>query len=341
MDEEAGAGSRNAGVAGVAARAAQRHGMREAIEARLVGHGPSMRRLRQRIEGMAPLWIPVLLRGEPGSGRATAASLLHAWGPAARGELVRIDADGFAPERRLPAVATVLLESVERLSRAAQAWWLDRLRAAQAPGAVRGIRWLASTGDAPSLRDFAPDFDPALERILASFAIRVPPLRERLGDLPVLVADLCARIGCSLGRERVRVSAPALAVLASCHWPGNVGELEDVLRRAIAFTPSPRLGRALVADVLAERGESVGGLRAERAAREREELLARLRATAGNVARTAEALGRSRSAVYRLIAKHRIPLSWHRGAAASAARGARVSGRAAGCGPGPRAGRRR
>ena len=339
MDAEASVGSRGAGVGGALAR--QRRGMREAIEAALVGRSPAMRRLRQRVEGMAPLWIPVLLRGEPGSGRATAASLLHAWGPAAPGELVCIDAAAFAPERRLPAVATVLLESVEQLSRAAQVWWLDHLRAAQAPGAARGIRWLANTGDAPSLHEAAPDFDPALERILASFAIRVPPLRERLGDLPLLAADLCARIGRALGRERVQVSPPALAILASCHWPGNVRELEDVLMRAIAFTPSPRLGRALVADVLSERGESVGGLRAEGKAREREELLARLRATAGNVAQTAEALGRSRTAVYRLIAKHRIPLSWHRSAGASAARGARASGRAAGPGPGPRAGPRR
>jgi DNA-binding NtrC family response regulator len=338
MDAEASVNSRGAGVR--AAPSAQRREMREAIEAALAGRSPSMRRLRQRIEGMAPLWIPVLLRGEPGSGRATAAALLHAWGPAARGELVRIDAAAFVPERRLPALATVLLESVERLSRGAQAWWLYRLRAAQVPGAARGIRWLATSGDAPSLREAAPDFDPALERVLASFAIRVPPLRERTGDLPLLAADLCARIGSALGRERVRVSAPALAILASCHWPGNVRELEDVLMRAIAFTPSPRLGRALVADVLSERGESVGGLRAEGKAREREELLARLRATAGNVARTAEALGRSRTAVYRLIAKHRIPLSWHRGAA-SAARGARASGRGAGRGPGPRAGPRR
>src|SRR5262245_2778526 len=336
MDAEPSAGSRSV----VVAPGGRRRGLREAIESAFVGRSPALRRLRQRLEGMAPLWIPVLLRGEPGTGRASAAALLHAWGPASRGELVRIDAAAFAPERRLPAAATVLLESVERLSRPAQAWWLARLCAAQLPGAERGIRWLATTADAP-LRDLAPDFDAALERSLASFAIRLPPLRERTRDLPLLAAALCARAGRTLGRERVRVSARALEILASCHWPGNVRELEDVLLRAIAFSPSPRLGRALVADVLAERGESVGGLRAERVARERAELLARLRATHGNVARTAEALGRSRTAVYRLIAKHRIPLSWHRGAGGSGVPGARASGRGGARARGPCAGPRR
>jgi DNA-binding NtrC family response regulator len=285
--------------------------IRGALAARLVGKSRAVRCLRQRIEGLAPLWIPVLLRGEPGSGRATAASLLHAFGPTAAGELLRIDAAGLAPERRLPVVGTVYLEGVERLPRRSQAWWLERLRSG-APGATARVRWLASTGDGPSLREAAPDFDPELERILARFAIRVPPLRERMGDLPLLVSDLCRKIGRAVGRERVRLSPQAMELLDRCHWPGNLRELEDVVGRAIAFSPAPVVGRALVADVIAERSESVGGMRASHALRERERLLAELRATGGNVARTAEALGRSRPAVYRLIERHRIPLAWHR-----------------------------
>ena len=106
MDADASGGSRSA--AGGVGLARHRAGMRDAIEVRLVGRSPAMRRLRQRIEGMAPLWIPVLLRGEPGTGRATAAALLHAWGPAARGELVRIDAATFTSERVLRCHARVV-----------------------------------------------------------------------------------------------------------------------------------------------------------------------------------------------------------------------------------------
>jgi len=293
--------------------------IRQALASRLVGRSHPVRCLRQRIEGMASLWIPVLLRGEPGSGRSTVAELLHAFGPTAEGELVAIDTAAFVPEARLPGVATVHLEGVEKLPRRTQGWWLERLRAS-GPGAG-GLRWIASTGDLRSIRDAAPDFEPELERILARFAIRVPPLRERSADLPLLVADLCARIGRAVGREGVRLSPQAVELLAHCLWPGNVRELEDVIGRAIVFSPAPVIGRALVEDVLAERGESVGGIRADHALRERERLLAELRSSGGNVARTAEVLGKSRPAVYRLIAHYGIPLSWHRRSAARRTRG--------------------
>src|SRR5262245_10243323 len=283
--------------------------IRQALASRLVGRSQAVRGLRQRIEGMASLWIPVLLCGEPGSGRRTAAECLHAFGPTAKGELVKIDATAVAPEVRLPGTATVYVEDVERLPRRTQRWWLERLR--MAPGAD-GVRWIASTRDCASLRESGPDFDPELERLLSRYAIRVPPLRERAADLPLLVADLCARIGRAVGREHVRLSPRAVELLTHFPWPGNVRELEDVIGRAIVFSPTPVIGRALVEDVLAERGESVGGIRADHALRERARLLEELRSTGGNVARTAETLGKTRTAIYRLIARHGIPLSWHR-----------------------------
>jgi len=283
--------------------------IRQALASRLVGRSQAVRALRQRIEGMASLWIPVLLCGEPGSGRRTAAECLHAFGPTAKGELVKIDATAVAPEVRLPGTATVYVEDVERLPRRTQRWWLERLR--MAPGAD-GVRWIASTRDCASLRQSGPDFDPELERLLSRYAIRVPPLRERAADLPLLVADLCARIGRAVGRERVRISPRALELLAHGHWPGNVRELEDVIGRAIVFSSGRVIRRPLVEDLMAEHGESVGGIRADRALRERERLIEELRSSGGNVARTAEVLGKTRTAVYRLIARHGIPLSWHR-----------------------------
>src|SRR5262245_1932060 len=224
-------------------------GIRQVLASRLVGRSQPVRCLRRQIEGMASLWIPVLLRGGPGTGRSTVAELLHAFGPTAKGELVSIDAATFAPEARLPRVGTVHLELVERLPRRTQGWWLERLRAPAVPAG--GVRWIASTGDLRSIRDAAPDFEPELERILTRFAIRIPALRERAADLPLLVADLCARIGRAVGRERVRLSPQAVDLLAHCHWPGNVRELEDVIGRAIVFSSAPVVGRGLLEDVLA------------------------------------------------------------------------------------------
>jgi Nif-specific regulatory protein len=314
---------------------------REGIALRLVGRSRILRKLRQRIEGMAPLAIPVLLTGEPGSGRSTVAGLLHAFGPTAGGHLVSADAASFAPERGVPFGSTVYLRDVERLPRAAQAWWLDRLRTQQRETPGGRVRWLASTADSASIHSIAPDFDPELERLLVRFAIRVPPLRERSADLPILVADLCTRIGGAVGREGACFSPRAVELLTHCHWPGNVRELEDVIGRAIVFSPHPVIGRALVLDVLAERSESVDAMRTGHALRVRERLIEALRASGGNVTHTAEALGKTRTAVYRLIATHGIPLAWHRpreSMGASAARGARGSGRGAGRRRGPRAG---
>src|SRR5262245_26798044 len=157
-------------------------GIRQVLVSRLVGRSQPVRCLRRQIEGMASLWIPVLLRGGPGTGRSTVAELLHAFGPTAKGELVAIEGSAFVPETRLPRVGTVHLELVEKLPGRTQGWWLERLRVPAAPGS--GVRWIASTGDLGSIRDAAPDFEPELERILARFAIRVPALRERAADLP-------------------------------------------------------------------------------------------------------------------------------------------------------------
>jgi two-component system nitrogen regulation response regulator NtrX len=271
-----------------------------------------MRGLRERIEGMAPLWVPVLLSGEPGSGRATAAALLHTLGPAARGEWVRMQAAAFAPERRLPFLGTVYLEGVERMPARAQGWWRERLRRMREPGEGGGVRWVASTGDPLALRTAAPDFDRELEQILVRFAVRIPPLRERMQDLTLHVAELCARLGRAVGRLGVRLSPQALELLRRHHWPGNVRELEEVLGRAIVFSKQPVIRCRLLESVMEERGESVGAMRAHSAMHERERLLAELRASGGNVARTAEALGKSRTSLYRLIERHRIALSWHR-----------------------------
>jgi DNA-binding NtrC family response regulator len=315
--------------------------VRQQIATRLVGRGRAVRVLRQRIEGLAPLSIPVLLTGEPGSGRATVAELLHALGPTRTGRLFTFEASSFAPERDAPSGSTVHLIGIEHLPRRAQAWWLARLRAPEPSDARSRVRWIASMGDAPSIRDAAPDFDPALERLLIRFAIRVPPLRERLADLPLLVADLCARIGRAVGREGIRFSPRAVELLSRGHWPGNVRELEDVIGRAIAFSTAAVISRPLVLDVIAERAECIGTMRAGSLLREREQLLDALRAHGGNVTRTAEALGKSRAAVYRLISAHGIPLAWHRpprAPEACAARGAKASVRAAGRRRGPRAG---
>jgi formate hydrogenlyase transcriptional activator len=79
---------------------------------------------------------------------------------------------------------------------------------------------------------------------LAVFPLRLPPLRERLEDLPRLCAALLADLGARTGRANVVVSAEGLAHLATYAWPGNVRELANVLERATILSPGNRLGPA-------------------------------------------------------------------------------------------------
>jgi len=65
--------------------------------------------------------------------------------------------------------------------------------------------------------------------------LTIPPLRERIDDIPILVDFFCKRYGREFGRESVRCGAEALDHLRRHHWPGNVRELENTIQRAIAL----------------------------------------------------------------------------------------------------------
>jgi len=72
--------------------------------------------------------------------------------------------------------------------------------------------------------------------------LTIPPLRERLGDIPLLVDFFCRRHGREFGREGLRCSPEAMDKLARHPWPGNVRELENALQRALALSSGPILG---------------------------------------------------------------------------------------------------
>jgi two-component system response regulator PilR (NtrC family) len=73
--------------------------------------------------------------------------------------------------------------------------------------------------------------------------IRVPPLRQRREDIPLLVDHFLEKYGRAMGREKASLSVEALRILESYHWPGNVRELENVIERALALTSDGALTR--------------------------------------------------------------------------------------------------
>jgi two-component system response regulator HupR/HoxA len=166
-----------------------------------------------------------------------------------------------------------------------------------------------------------------LERLVASgefrqdlfyrinvLSLRLPPLRERREDVPILCRALQRRIADELGRPAPRLPHEVLVALAEYPWPGNVRELENELRRLAVVAGeqvrladlSPRLfERAERAQAQAQAfGEVAGDLRTRVAEFEHRSILAALERHGGNKSRAAAELGLSRFALQRKLDKY-------------------------------------
>src|SRR6185369_8158858 len=136
--------------------------------------------------------------------------------------------------------------------------------------------------------------------------VRVPPLRERAGDVPMLARHFAARFAHDLGVEPVRFAPNALAALAGYAWPGNVRELMNAVERAVALSDG-----VVLVEHLPERVRS--GARATNDPDgavltleevERRHVVAVLERTGGNKTRAAELLGIDLSTLYRKLRRY-------------------------------------
>jgi transcriptional regulator with GAF, ATPase, and Fis domain len=157
------------------------------------------------------------------------------------------------------------------------------------------------------------------------FPINLPPLRDRLDDLPPLVTHFIAKFSRQMGVTAAPAAVDALAKLREYNWPGNVRELENIVeramilargaplgvshldfgRRATSHAPTPQPGMVApvtaTAPVLADDGKSL----AERLLdSERKEIVAAVEKSRGNIASAARMLGINRSTLYYRLRKH-------------------------------------
>lgn len=262
-----------------------------------VGTSGAAVRVRDRLAVLASLGVPVLLSGEPGSGRECAARALHRAGPWRHVPFTRAAcAGGVTPPPRVAGV--FYLDAIESLppddQRAWRAWLERHLRANR-------VRVIASTGlDLARL----PEFDSALAARLARFQVSLPPLRERAEDVPLLARRLLHQHAERLGCKPPKLGDAAIRRLARHAWPGNVRELSEVLERLAARATDGPVAAAEVGRVLRADAPSIAELRARGARRERDELVAALDVCRGNLAAAARRLGLSRSAVVYRARKH-------------------------------------
>jgi sigma-54 dependent transcriptional regulator, acetoin dehydrogenase operon transcriptional activator AcoR len=255
----------------------------------LVGASPAWRRVTAGVRAAATAGVPLALIGEAGVGKVALARAAAALRP---GAVQVVDCGrGTRPAERALEGA-IILRHVDALSERAARRLADVLGAARAP-------WIVATAADPA----APALRVLLSR-LAMTRVDVPPLRLRPDDIPVLARALTRRHGSATLRQGVRPEAAQL--LARLPWPGNVRELENVLRLALQRR---HVGDLRLEDLPAEVRPAAARNAATALQRlEAEAIVEALAAADGNKRRAAQALGVSRSTLYRKLRAYGIEL---------------------------------
>jgi len=216
--------------------------------AQLDGDLPALQRVAEQVRLASRTSAPVLLLGEPGTGKEWLARTIHQESPSRElafaglecGRLppVALEAVLFGPAGlRRVGVGTLYLKEPQRLPRELQARVVDLLRSTSkvAPGSpAPALRILAGCGCDPVEEVRAGRLLADLHFALSTLTISLPPLRERLADLPALVERMLERLQVEDQGPVKILSAEALEVLRGHLWPDNLRELHTVLAEACA-----------------------------------------------------------------------------------------------------------
>jgi transcriptional regulator with GAF, ATPase, and Fis domain len=264
-----GAGAREAALARVAS-VDTADGVRGTLDVPMrfgmVGASPAMARVFALLERVAPADVPVLIHGETGTGKELVARALHEHGKRKRGPFLAencaavpatlLEAELFGHKKGAFTDAhadrqghfvtadkgTMFLDEIGDMPLLMQAKFLRVLES----GEVRpvgsskivkvDVRVVAATHRDLAEMVAAKSFRQDLYYRLNVIKIELPPLRERAGDVELLVRFYLARMSAELGITDAVATPAALAALEAAPWPGNVRQLENELRRALALS---------------------------------------------------------------------------------------------------------
>ena len=296
----------------------------------LIAESKAMEQVLEVIDRVGPSEANVLIVGEHGTGKEVVAQWLHAVSKRSKNTLVAVNAGGFsegvfdselfghvkgaftdAKTDRvgcfeladggtlfLDEIANVPLQQQAKLLRVVESREIQRVGSSK----VRkvNVRVLSATnanlGEAVARGDFREDL---LYR-LNTVEIRLPPLRERLEDIPLLANHFLVQHVARYERHIEGFSSAAMAALIAHPWPGNVRELQHAVERAVLMSRGSRIEAA---DLGLRRRADGSVLMDELTLEEAERLLVEKAVDRyqGNVSKAADALGLSRSALYRRL----------------------------------------
>lgn len=136
-------------------------------------------------------------------------------------------------------------------------------------------------------------------------SLKLPPLRDRIEDIPLLAEHFLARIAQRTGRPEKSLAPEALGLLLGYHWPGNIRQLENVMERLFALTSGAVISAAQTQQAMpVDRMAKVESLTEARTQFEKTYLDRLLKATNGNMTLAAELADRNRSDFHKLVKKH-------------------------------------
>jgi len=228
---------------------------------RLVGSTPAMREVYKTIGRLAVIDVPALVVGEHGTGKQLVVATIHENSARADRPFRVIDCatpNDAAIEDVLfdDSRGTVQLAQIETLSASLQARLARALgdtMARNSSGDQLTNRVIAtSEGDLGALAQ-AGSFNRELHAALSVVTVKLPPLRERREDVPLLVRHFIQRFNVEFDRAIAGADDRVLAVLQDYSWPGNVAELETVVKRGCILAPSEVITVDEVGDKLGER----------------------------------------------------------------------------------------
>jgi two-component system response regulator HydG len=309
---------------------------RSAISDRLVGRDPRLIDIFKLVGKVASSRTTVVVRGESGTGKELIAREIHRGSPYADEPFVAVNCTsvpeslleselfghlkgsftGATRDRKgrfaLAGRGTVFLDEIGDTTPEFQSKLLRVLQEHEfyPLGAERAERTEARV-IAATHRDLehmlaAGTFREDLYYRLRVVQITVPPLRDRMGDLPLLAEHFIARAADAAGRDRPVLSSDALDRLLGHRWPGNVRELQNCIARAVVTSPGDVIRPDDIELIERNDAEPPAGMTLAEAERRHVERV--LAATGGHKSRTASILDISRPRLDRLIEKYDIEL---------------------------------
>ena len=299
----------------------------------LITSSEPMLKICRTVEKIAPANVTVLLLGESGTGKEVLARGVHDLSPRADKRFVAINCAAI-PDTLLEselfgyekgAFTGAAKQTIGKIEYANEGTlFLDEIGDLPMPLQAKLLRFLqervierlGGRGEIPvdvrivcaTHRDLAGmiregSFREDLFYRLSEISVAIPPLRERQGDAVLLAQAFLERNAKEMGRNIRSFTADALGALETHDWPGNVREMENLIKRATIMAD----GNQISADDLGFKADQVGhlplNLRQARENAERQAINQALIRTHGNIAQAAEQLGITRPTLYDLMAK--------------------------------------